>query len=61
MPDDIVVAAVADSSGVLVSVINHPVVGTAIEQLLNTGSIDFLVDHKRSFQAHPKTQEYVAS
>ena len=60
MPDDIVVAAVADSSGVLVSIINNPVVGTVIEQLLNTGSIDFLVDHKKTFAANPKTQEYVA-
>eukprot|EP01094_Clydonella_sp_ATCC50884_P029407 TRINITY_DN9192_c1_g1_i1.p1 TRINITY_DN9192_c1_g1~~TRINITY_DN9192_c1_g1_i1.p1 ORF type:complete len:223 (-),score=79.58 TRINITY_DN9192_c1_g1_i1:155-823(-) len=55
MPDDIVCAAVADSSGVLVSVVEYPVVGEVIVQLLNKENIDFLVDHKRSFSAHAKT------
>jgi len=54
MPDEIVYCGVAEKSGVLVYHSTHPSVTNVVEALL--GTIDFAVDYKKSYSAHPKTQ-----
>jgi len=53
MPDEIVFGGVATSTGLLVYHALNPSISMVIEALLS--SIDFLVDHKRSFSSHAKT------
>lgn len=56
MPDPgIVYSCVADSSGVIVSESSTPSIDHVVEVLLES-SIDFLIDHKKSFSGHAKTR-----
>jgi len=55
MPSGIVFSCVADSSGIIVSESGNPLIDTVVEALLDN-SIDFLIDHKKSFSGHPKTK-----
>jgi hypothetical protein len=57
MPDEIVFGGVATSTGLVVYHALTPSIAMVIEALL--GSIDFLVDHKRSFSSDVKTHGYV--
>merc|ERR1712137_65329 len=46
---------VADSSGVIISESCNPLIDNVVEVLLES-SIDFLIDHKKSFSGHSKTR-----
>ena len=56
----IVYSCVADSSGVIVSESDNPMIDNVVEVLLES-SIDFLIDHKKSFSGHSKTKGYVST
>lgn len=51
----IVYSCVADRSGVIVSQSESPIIEQVVEVLLES-SVDFIVDHKKSFSGHPKTK-----
>merc|ERR1712137_445501 len=55
MSSGIVYSCVADSSGVIVSQSNNPLIDNVAEVLIQS-SIDLLIDHKKSFSGHPKTK-----
>jgi len=55
----IVFSCIADSSGIIVSQSHNPLLDNVVEVLLES-SIDFLIDHKKSFSGHSKTKGYAA-
>jgi len=48
-------SCIADSSGVIISESCNPLIDNVVEVLLES-SIDFLIDHKKSFSGHSKTR-----